>query len=101
MRAASSSSTGSNRNSKLTRTPLPAPLSALLVLGALAFLATRPAPEMALLNERAEHVHDRPRSELRRHVGDVVGRRDLDHLHAADALAGDHAEGLQRLPRKQ
>src|SRR4051812_18579737 len=36
------------------------------------------AAEVALLDERPQDVHDRAAAELRGHVGDVVGRRDLD-----------------------
>src|SRR4051812_15487822 len=68
---------------------------ALVMLLLLSLLPARPAAEVALLHHRAEHVHDRAAAELSGHVGDVVRRRDLDDLHPADALAGDHAQRLQ------
>src|SRR5215217_4810975 len=74
---------------------------AFLMLLALSLLAAWAAAEVALLDHRAEHVHDRAGAELGGHVGHVVGRRDLDDLHAADTLAGDHAQRLQGLAGQQ
>src|SRR3712207_990340 len=70
-------------------------------LAPLAFLAGGAAAEVPLLDEGAEDVHDRPRAELGGHVRDVVGRRDLDHLHAADPLAGHHPQRLECLAGQQ
>src|SRR5215211_5241442 len=64
-------------------------------------LALGAAPQVALLDEGPEHVHDRASAELRRHVRDVVGRGDLHHLHAADPLARDGPQRLQRLTGQQ
>ena len=56
-------------------------------------------PEVALLHEGDQHVHDRPGAQLGGHVRDVIWRRDFNDLHAADALASDHPQRLERLAR--
>src|SRR5262249_494620 len=51
---------------------------------------------MAMGHERADDIEDDAASQLRRIVVDVVGRRDLDGLHAAQSLSGNGVNHLQR-----
>ena len=49
-----------------------------------------------------ERLEAHPVGEVRRDLGVVVGRRDLDHVDARDGqLAADPADGVQQLPRGQ
>src|SRR5215207_1862684 len=55
--------------------------------------------ELAFINKGAQHGVDDPRAEERGDLSDVVLRRDLDHLHADQSLAGDDAQHAEDLTR--
>ena len=57
--------------------------------------------KLAFHHHRAEGVEDDAARQLGRIVVDVVGRRDLDDLHAAEALSCDEADDFERFARQQ
>lgn len=63
------------------------------------FLDLLAMAEMVVSDEGAEDVEDDAAGELRRIVVDVVGRGDLNHLHAAQALRRNRVDDLQSLAR--